>query len=255
MPEVSLHRRHPHEEDESRWTYEQLLELDRNNVRRGLRAKELSRLECRKVEMSDPKMHCQICMSDGCPGEMVTTLPCKHEYHQGCITKWLKALDGPATLESDVDSLVRLGGPLRAQHDYLPACLFVEYSLHFRGLYTWRRNTVLPRYKSSLLLSDIGFRVALMHWQTIACCRWRETHYSRRASHMKITTSRVCAALRRETSCCRMLDIVKEVGEVDAELGEEEGARDTQNIFTELLHARGTSAAGDSALRMGSTWH
>ncbi|CAI5468182.1 unnamed protein product [Closterium sp. Yama58-4] len=77
-------------EDEEAWTYEQLLELDRNNVRRGLKQQEMWKLDRRKMGHGDERVDCQICLSEAVAGELLTSLPCKHTYHDACISPWFK---------------------------------------------------------------------------------------------------------------------------------------------------------------------
>jgi len=78
-------------EDEQSWTYEDLLELDRHNVRRGLKAKEMNQLERRRQTSLEAKMDCQICLMETCTGDLLTSLPCSHSYHDSCITPWLQS--------------------------------------------------------------------------------------------------------------------------------------------------------------------
>eukprot|EP00897_Mesotaenium_endlicherianum_P005295 jgi/Mesen1/4794/ME000243S03972 len=77
-------------DDEELWTYEDLLELDHFNVRRGLKPQELRRLPRCQVQAGDgPALECPVCLAEACVGEIVTKLPCSHSYHTGCITPWL----------------------------------------------------------------------------------------------------------------------------------------------------------------------
>ncbi|KAK3270618.1 hypothetical protein CYMTET_20989 [Cymbomonas tetramitiformis] len=41
-------------------------------------------------EAANKGSQCYICLSEYEDGELVRTLPCKHEFHAPCIDKWLK---------------------------------------------------------------------------------------------------------------------------------------------------------------------
>lgn len=77
-------------EDEEAWTYEQLLELDRFNVSRGLKPRELWALVRHKMTKEESTVDCQICLCSAAEGELLTTLPCSHVYHDSCIAPWFK---------------------------------------------------------------------------------------------------------------------------------------------------------------------
>lgn len=82
----------PDEEDDDSLglTYEDLLELDVRNVRRGLSAEELSALHTFCAEKENMATDCHICLEGVDFGAKVVLLKCGHLYHQNCIHTWLK---------------------------------------------------------------------------------------------------------------------------------------------------------------------
>ncbi|KAG8390294.1 hypothetical protein BUALT_Bualt01G0068600 [Buddleja alternifolia] len=85
--------------DPDRMTYEELQSLGDfvGTENRGLTADLISRLPTFKYKVGlfskrkkKEKQECVICYSEYKNGAKVTTLPCAHQYHSGCITHWLQ---------------------------------------------------------------------------------------------------------------------------------------------------------------------
>ncbi|XP_064481065.1 E3 ubiquitin-protein ligase RLIM-like isoform X2 [Ornithodoros turicata] len=76
--------------------YEHLVQLGEalgEVVPQGLTALQIAQLPTRRVVGSDlasDKRTCHICLEDFKRNNIVRTLPCLHEYHKGCLDKWLK---------------------------------------------------------------------------------------------------------------------------------------------------------------------
>jgi len=82
--------------------YDMLLRLDEDNGRKKksrLRenSKLIDQLPSHRVTKSElaskEEPTCAICLEAIRPQQSVTTLPCKHEYHRQCISKWLKSTE------------------------------------------------------------------------------------------------------------------------------------------------------------------
>lgn len=84
--------------------YETLLQLDEDmepeKKRRALLAnsKRVSQLPSRRIRRTESSEceSCAICLDDFKPQQKVLTLPCKHIFHNGCISKWLKMNEDPS---------------------------------------------------------------------------------------------------------------------------------------------------------------
>jgi len=86
MPEAGLGR--PRAPEQA--SYEQLLLLDRENVKRGVKPSVVSRLQCGRPSAAETAQSCQICLSKLGQANRVTRLPCKHAFCEGCIQEWLR---------------------------------------------------------------------------------------------------------------------------------------------------------------------
>jgi len=73
-------------------TYERLLELDENVVKKGMTEEQLKEFqEFLYVKSLDGEGSCVICMCDYQTGEYLRKLSCCHLFHKGCIDQWLGA--------------------------------------------------------------------------------------------------------------------------------------------------------------------
>jgi len=78
--------------DESEMTYERLLMLDANVVKKGMSSEQLKEFPVQLyVRSLDGEGSCVVCMCDYETGEYVRKLSCNHNFHKGCIDKWLDA--------------------------------------------------------------------------------------------------------------------------------------------------------------------
>ena len=83
--------------------YEMLLRLDEDTGREKKRAsskmrensKLIDQLPSHRASRAEAKeeLTCAICLENIRAQQNVTTLPCKHEYHRSCISKWLKSTE------------------------------------------------------------------------------------------------------------------------------------------------------------------
>ncbi|CAH8384068.1 unnamed protein product, partial [Eruca vesicaria subsp. sativa] len=90
--------------DTENMTYEELNELEDSmgDVDRGLSQSRISKLPTHKYgeetktwwwqtkKNKFTTTQCSICLVNYVMGDQLTTLPCKHIYHQDCISQWLK---------------------------------------------------------------------------------------------------------------------------------------------------------------------
>jgi len=76
--------------DVDNMSYEQLMELGERigNVATGLSKDQIYRLG--SAVHRGPNQNCTVCMDDIEAGQAVKYLPCLHNYHEGCIVKWLE---------------------------------------------------------------------------------------------------------------------------------------------------------------------
>lgn len=78
--------------DESEMTYERLLMLDANVVKKGMTSEQLKEFPVQLyVRSLDGEGSCVVCMCDYETGEYVRKLSCNHNFHKACIDKWLDA--------------------------------------------------------------------------------------------------------------------------------------------------------------------
>jgi len=81
--------------------YEMLLQLDEGNRKERKTSKMRSnsklidQLPSHKASKAEAKGEhvCTICLENIRAQQVVVTLPCKHEYHRQCISKWLKSTE------------------------------------------------------------------------------------------------------------------------------------------------------------------
>jgi len=75
--------------------YEMLKSLDEDNgrERKRVNSKLVDQLPARRLSKAEAKEDrtCAICLESIRVQQSMITLPCKHEYHRQCITKWLKS--------------------------------------------------------------------------------------------------------------------------------------------------------------------
>lgn len=69
--------------------YDMLLKLDEQIAKPTIDADKVSGYASRPVTPSKLGETCQICQEDLEVGEILKILPCGHEFHKGCIVKWL----------------------------------------------------------------------------------------------------------------------------------------------------------------------
>jgi hypothetical protein len=74
--------------------YELLLRLDENLTKKTLEEEKLSKILIIQKESTDLTpttcLNCTVCLENFKKDEIVSILPCKHEFHQLCIETWLK---------------------------------------------------------------------------------------------------------------------------------------------------------------------
>jgi len=72
-------------------TYEDLLALDNNIIKKGLTKTQLEKFRIRTfITSTESTQPCSICMSDFEMGERLRKIKCGHEFHVSCIDTWLK---------------------------------------------------------------------------------------------------------------------------------------------------------------------
>jgi len=77
---------------ENNMTYERLLMLDENIVKKGMTQEQLKEFqELLYVKSLDGEGSCVICMSEYQTGEYIRKLTCCHVFHKNCIDQWLGA--------------------------------------------------------------------------------------------------------------------------------------------------------------------
>ena len=72
--------------------YELLLRLDENVKKKTLNQEKIQKLKtihC-KEEKEISIQNCTVCLETIKKNEIISILPCKHEFHQNCIETWLK---------------------------------------------------------------------------------------------------------------------------------------------------------------------
>mmetsp|Transcript_40780 Transcript_40780/g.68327 ORF Transcript_40780/g.68327 Transcript_40780/m.68327 type:complete len:217 (-) Transcript_40780:325-975(-) len=75
-------------------SYEELVALDENNVRRGVSESVIRRLPRTKMgrttnqACTDIAMDCRVCMDKFAAGSNAMKLPCGHVFHEDCIRPW-----------------------------------------------------------------------------------------------------------------------------------------------------------------------
>lgn len=82
------------EDEDPSLSYEALLELDRNNVRRGLTQAEKSKLQRVRATASHAKLECPISREKFKVGEVMVKLPCNCNgvyFKQAAIDTWLES--------------------------------------------------------------------------------------------------------------------------------------------------------------------
>mmetsp|Transcript_19845 Transcript_19845/g.57019 ORF Transcript_19845/g.57019 Transcript_19845/m.57019 type:complete len:183 (+) Transcript_19845:3-551(+) len=90
------------ERDFTERDYEMLLQLDDEvgpEKKKALRAnaKRLDGLPSRRLSKQDAKGNvCAICLEPLKTSQVVIDLPCRHDFHKGCILKWLKSSEAPS---------------------------------------------------------------------------------------------------------------------------------------------------------------
>lgn len=73
------------------FTYEHLLLLDNNVVKRGMSAEEIKKFPVQLyVKSLDGEGTCTVCFCEYETGEYIRKLGCKHRFHQTCIDKWME---------------------------------------------------------------------------------------------------------------------------------------------------------------------
>jgi len=77
---------------ESHMTYERLLLLDNNAVKKGMTPEQMKKfMVTLYVKSLDGEGSCNICISEYETGEYTRKLSCDHKFHQNCIDQWLSA--------------------------------------------------------------------------------------------------------------------------------------------------------------------
>lgn len=61
--------------------------------KRDLKSLKTTKFDSKSVENSE-LTDCRVCITDFEDGDTVTTLPCGHRYHKGCIETWLRVSQG-----------------------------------------------------------------------------------------------------------------------------------------------------------------
>ena len=73
-------------------TYEQLIALDENIVKKGMTPEELESYPITiHSKESDAPSDCNVCISEFEDGESLRRLPCGHKFHKDCVDTWLEA--------------------------------------------------------------------------------------------------------------------------------------------------------------------
>jgi len=84
-------RRNPAFIPESEMTYERLLQLDENAVKKGMTEEQIKNFKVNLyVKSLDGLGSCVVCMEEYETGGYLRKLSCKHQFHKECIDKWLE---------------------------------------------------------------------------------------------------------------------------------------------------------------------
>jgi hypothetical protein len=71
--------------------YELLLRLDENLTKKTLEEEKISKITIIQKETSNTTcVDCTVCLENIKKDQIISILPCKHEFHQLCIETWLK---------------------------------------------------------------------------------------------------------------------------------------------------------------------
>jgi len=70
------------------YSYEELLALDDDVVRRGISDRVMNQLPRTRISSQSTKTDCRICMEAFSPASTVIRLPCKHAFHEDCVKPW-----------------------------------------------------------------------------------------------------------------------------------------------------------------------
>ena len=75
---------------EAPWSYEELLQLDENNVKRGIPESQLGRV---MRQATGARGECAVCrepLSGGGAGAVVSLTKCGHAFHAACVSPWFR---------------------------------------------------------------------------------------------------------------------------------------------------------------------
>ena len=75
-----------HELDPHGWSYEELLALDENNVKRGIPASQRNRV----MRACNASGECPVCREAMTTASETVELTCKHRFHKACIEPWFQ---------------------------------------------------------------------------------------------------------------------------------------------------------------------
>lgn len=84
--------------------YDMLLKLDEQIAKPTLDEDKVSGYASRPMTPSRLGQTCQICLADIEVGEIAKILPCGHEFHKGCVVKWLTECKDTCPLLCKLDS-------------------------------------------------------------------------------------------------------------------------------------------------------
>eukprot|EP00873_Tetraselmis_striata_P023348 jgi/Tetstr1/443612/TSEL_031611.t1 len=70
-------------------SYEQMLSLDKSNVKRGVKARALNRLSRGRARGTTAAQKCGICLGKLGDAPSTARLPCTHDFCEGCARQWL----------------------------------------------------------------------------------------------------------------------------------------------------------------------
>mmetsp|Transcript_41161 Transcript_41161/g.74036 ORF Transcript_41161/g.74036 Transcript_41161/m.74036 type:complete len:110 (+) Transcript_41161:626-955(+) len=71
-------------------TYEEMVSLDRSNVKRGVRPHVLKQLSRGRARGPDALHKCGICLGELGQAACTLRLPCHHDFCEHCAREWLK---------------------------------------------------------------------------------------------------------------------------------------------------------------------